>query len=275
MTVEIVHFNPRRHIIPGPIGRRLPWTRPLNNFGDLLGPLMVERIVQDEGLVDARQHRRLVSIGSVMALSAAGDVVWGTGVNGKSKGVGGAPELDVRAVRGPHTRAALLDAGQSVPEVYGDPGLLWSRFWPREFYTHRTTRSVTHVPNYNDARTRREPHLSPLGEPHQIIGAIAESDFVCGSSLHAIVLAESFGIPARLVRSQAEPSFKYDDYYAGTGRPDYRAATSVAEAVAMGGERSPAWDADALLAAFPRDLWVRTMTAPASTRRNGPGRTGG
>lgn len=33
-------------------------------------------------------------------------------------------KLDVRAVRGPVTRAILMDYGYSVPEVYGDPAII-------------------------------------------------------------------------------------------------------------------------------------------------------
>ena len=38
------------------------------------------------------------------------------------------------------------------------------------------------------------------------------------SSLHGIVIAEAYGVPAVLVASSTEPVFKYEDYYAGTGR---------------------------------------------------------
>jgi pyruvyltransferase len=114
------------------------------------------------------------------------------------------------------------------------------------------------IPNLNDLG-RRE-FASPMAVPptapiDEILGTIAASDLVVGSSLHAIVVAESFGIPARLVRSGAEPTLKYDDYYRGSGRVRYRVAQTVDEAVRMGGETPPVWDCDALLAAFPRDLW--------------------
>jgi pyruvyltransferase len=88
-----------------------------------------------------------------------------------------------------------------------------------------------------------------------VLQTIAASEFVTGSSLHAIVIAESLGIPARLMRSSHEPEFKYLDYYLGSGRRGYEAAGSAGEAMARGGEPAPRWDPDPLLAAFPRDLW--------------------
>jgi pyruvyltransferase len=258
MPVEVVHFNPTRKR-PGLLGRVLP-RRPLNNFGDLIGPLLVDHIATQRRLVQPRERRRLVAVGSIMKMTEPGDAVWGTGVNGKSMDLGAAPELDVRAVRGPRTRELLRKAGTDVPEVYGDPALLWSLFWPREFYLDQNPRKRHHavsvVPNFHDRNSMRGPNvIDPLNDVHNVIREIAMSDFVCGSSLHGIVLAEAFGIPARLVVPGTEPSFKYDDYYEGTGRPSYSVASNVREAIELGGERPPEWSPDRLLDAFPSDLF--------------------
>lgn len=265
MAVEIVHFNPRVRR-DGPLGRLLPRRR-LNNFGDLIGPVLVDRILSELGVTQPAERRRLVAVGSIMKLTRPGDVVWGAGVNGKSMDTGAAPRLDVRAVRGPHTRRLLREAGTEVPEVYGDPALLWSRFWPAEYYgmgargDDRVPVSV--VPNFHDRWAMRGGHMiDPLQRPHSVIRDIVRSDFVCGSSLHGVIIAESFGIPARLVKPGAEPSFKYDDYYAGTGRDTYGVASTVEEAIAMGGERPPVWDPVKLLEAFPADIYQSSTREP-------------
>lgn len=258
MTVEVVHFNPRRRR-HGLLGKVLP-KRPLNNFGDLLGPLIVEQIVKERSLNEPSAKKRVATVGSIMRLTQPGDVVWGSGINGKTMSLGAAPDLDVRAVRGPRTADALAAAGVLVPRIFGDPALLWTRWWPRDSYlTEEPLKPISVVPNHNERFSFRGPTMvDPIGEPHQIIGRIARSEFVCGSSLHGIVLAEAMGIPARLIRSTAEPAFKYDDYYFGTGRPDYAVAGSVDEAISMGGESPPIFDAEALLAAFPADLWEKS-----------------
>jgi pyruvyltransferase len=269
MPVDLVHWNPSRLVLPGRLGKVVPWRRPINNFGDLLGPIIVAQILSERRLVERTvQSSRLLTVGSIMKMSRPGDVIWGTGVNGKSMDVGGGAELDVRAVRGPKTREVLQAAGAQVPEVYGDPGLLWASFWPREQYLseqgHGRIRGVTVVPNLHDwsSYSRRDGAISPRRAPSDVIREIALSDFVCGSSLHGIVLAESFGIPARLIAPKHEPRFKYDDYYQGTGRRGFSPAGSVEEAVAMGGEIAPVWDVDALLRAFPSDLWVESGQVP-------------
>lgn len=259
MPVEVVHFNPLRRQ-PGLLGRFRP-KRPLNNFGDLIGPVIVGEIVKRRRLEELSRPTRLLAVGSIMRMSRPGDTVWGAGVNGKSMDAGAAPNIDVRAVRGPRTAKLLRELGTSVPDVYGDPALLWPHFWPLESYRQgvpdESLRDMSVVPNLYDRDRMTGPHLiDPLQDPFAAVREIALSNFVCGSSLHGIVIAEAFGIPARLIQPGTEPDFKYDDYYRGTGRSTFTPAKDVEEAIRMGGERPARVDSAALLEAFPDDLWT-------------------
>lgn len=258
MPVDVIHFNPLRRR-SGLMGKLMP-RRPLNNFGDLIGPIIVSELVRYMGLSEPIERKRLLAVGSIMKLSQYGDTVWGAGINGKSMDAGAAPNLDVRAVRGPRTRDELIRRGTRVPEVYGDPALLWPRFWPLDYYRNevapRALRPVCIVPNFHDHATTHGAHvIDPLQDPSAVVREIALSEFVCGSSLHGIVIAEAFGIPARLVQPGAEPSFKYMDYYEGTGRTNFNPARSVEEALSLGGEPAINFDGSALVEAFPCDLW--------------------
>ena len=240
----------------------------MNNFGDLLGPMIVSKIVLDSGLVEPATRHRLLAVGSILNLARTGDVIWGIGANGKTLDHPAAyRELDIRAVRGPLSRAFLQAKGHAVPDVYGDPGMLVGRLWPRE-HTARgfRPRAVTVVPNLNDMHLAagRSDAVDPTSDVWGMLGTIAASDLVVGSSLHSIVVAESFGVPARLVTSSAEPRFKFEDYYRGSGRHEFRPAPDVDTAIAWGGEPLPSWNPKPLLDAFPRDLWVNASAgAPA------------
>jgi len=257
VAVDVVHWNPKYPVVPGRVGRLIPLRRPVKNFGDLLGPVLVDRILAERGLDETHGSGRLLTVGSILHFAQPGDVVWGSGINGKEAKPVGSADLDVRAVRGPVTRRVLREAGIDVPEVYGDPGLLWGRFWPREHYLSGARREVGLVPNLHDwRRYGSDPRaINPQGDPHQVISKIAHCDFVVATSLHGVVVAESLGIPARLLAPSTESMHKYHDYYRGTGRDGVHMAATVAEAIEMGGERPPRWDADSLLAAFPLDLW--------------------
>jgi pyruvyltransferase len=261
LAVELFHWNPTRPRIRGRVGRYLPFTAPVDNFGDLLGPVVVQEIVERQGLVAAADQpdRRLFSIGSVMHFARTGDTVWGTGVNGKiAQDKHLFEDLDVRAVRGPLTRSFLSERGIRVPAVFGDPGLLVGRLWEREQLARGfERRSHSIVPNFHDYPSqRREPNtVNPRDPIWDVIGQIAASDFVVGSSLHGVIVAESLGIPARLVRSGTETAFKYEDYYLGSGRGGHTPGESAAEALSLGGEPPIDWDPEPLLASFPADLW--------------------
>ncbi|WP_382307714.1 polysaccharide pyruvyl transferase family protein [Herbiconiux sp. UC225_62] len=238
----------------------------MNNFGDLLGPMIVLELLRRRGIDPsvATNRRRLVSVGSVMHIARAGDVVWGSGVNGKFVDRIPPTELDIRAVRGPRTARILRSAHLEVPDVYGDPGLLTGMLWPRDGLAEERERSqVLVVPNLNDfGRMKKFPSttgirlLNPQLPIEQCLRAIANADLVVGSSLHGIVVAESFGVPARLVKSVSEPGFKYEDYFLGSGRTSVGAAATVSDAIKLGGHDPLAWDSTPLLEAFPYDLWV-------------------
>jgi pyruvyltransferase len=269
-SINVVHWNPSRPVIAGRLGKLIPIKKPINNFGDLLGPIIVDRMVELNGLPQAndnRNEKRLLAVGSILRLARTGDVVWGIGANGKSlEGAFGFDSLDVRAVRGPLTAEFLRRKGIAVPEVFGDPGLLVGRLWEFEHWRGiRGARDVTVIPNLNDATSKvwDSRIVDPRSEVTSVIKAISSSRFVTGSSLHAIVVAESFGIPARLIRSDKEPEFKYLDYYRGTGRSGFTPASSIEEAVDMGGEAPPQWDSEPLMNAFPRDLWQTDSLRPS------------
>lgn len=262
--VRVVRWNPEH---PG--GGRV------DNFGDLLGPLVVRRVVGER--TAAHSGPSLLTIGSILQFAERGDVVWGSGINGKLRAGRIDPRraLDVRAVRGPLTAAALEATGVGVPTTSGDPALLLPSVFPESralAAPDRRRHPVVVVPNVNDHDLDAAGYhvVSPIGDPWRVIGEVLTGALVVGSSLHAIITAEAYGLPARAVRSASESIIKYVDYYEGTGRRGVRIAESVEQAVALGGvEPAPVFDSAALTDAFPEDLWTgrRTAREPLGPRR--------
>ena len=75
--VEVYGWNPVRPRFRGPIGRRIPIKRAVNNFGDLIGPLVVRLLLERRGVREsAGSGRRLLSVGSVLHFAHDGDTVW-------------------------------------------------------------------------------------------------------------------------------------------------------------------------------------------------------
>lgn len=265
--IELYSWNPGRPLLPGLVGRRLARAgyvgRPVNNFGDLLGPAIVRRILARAHVDESTSSSdaRLFSIGSVLHFANDGDTVWGTGRNGKEDDAAHKfASLDVRAVRGPLTAKFLKDRGIAVPAVFGDPGVLTADLFPELVPASGSPKhALTIVPNLNDLPRypKGDEILDPRRPLEECLERIANSALVVGSSLHGIIVADSFGVPARLIGSAHESSFKYQDYYLGTGRQMPQTASSIDEAIELGGAEMMHYDESALLDAFPYDLWGR------------------
>ncbi|GAA1510621.1 polysaccharide pyruvyl transferase family protein [Agromyces terreus] len=230
------------------------------------------------------KRERLLSVGSVMHFAKPGDHVWGSGINGKvAQPVRvRAGDLHVHAVRGPLSRKYLASRGHDVPEVYGDPALLIAHVDDRFCLAGAVKlRRRLVVPNLNDAsRYRHHPDaVSPLADPIDIARLIASSEFVVGSSLHAMVLADVYGVPSRPLVSGHESTFKYEDYYSGTGRELPEFALDIDHADKLGAVQAAMFNPQPLIASFPKELF-RSATessegAPSSNRahRRGSGTT--
>lgn len=236
--------------------------RPQNgfsNFGDALSQVLVERMIGQQIEV-GEGNPKLLGMGSIMSYARDGDVIWGTGVNGKTKEKDYLfTHLDVRAVRGPLTRAFLLKRGIHCPEVYGDPTLLLPYYFPELKKAENPSHDYIVVPHFSDEYLFTENMVSVKEPWDVVVGKILDSKFVIASALSGVIVAEAFGIPARLLqvnnKSNTEDLFKYTDYYQGTGRPDFKFATSIEEALQMGGEPMPTCDLEKLRGAFPFELF--------------------
>jgi pyruvyltransferase len=225
------------------------------NFGDALSPKIVEKIIKKNLVNDKSYGQKMLAVGSILHFAKDNDVIWGSGLNGKVPlGSHKFTALDVRAVRGPLTRKFLISKGIKCPEVYGDPALLMSLLFP-ELKASPTLDYIV-IPNMNEMdEFKNFPNLVlPTQDCMAVVEQILKAKFVIAGSLHGIVVAEAFGIPARLIRiTEKENIFKYKDYYYGTGRKKFRIAYSLQEAIEMGGEPMPIVDLNLLLESFPYD----------------------
>lgn len=259
---QIVHWNPRRRLGRSGLLRRVPLVKREDNFGDLLGPLIVERICHRLKLGEAvSKSQRLATVGSIINVVARdGDIIWGSGIHGNYLPLNEPfPKLDIRAVRGPLTATLLRQSGNTVPDVFGDPALLIPYLWSDpQLGIDRGTGGTVYVPNYYDIDYAPPNSLNPRGDVFKRVRIIASAERVVASSLHGIVIAEAYGIPAVLVASRSERLFKYEDYYGGTGREVPEVASNWESALSTR-PASPltTWDPSPLLESFPSELWSK------------------
>lgn len=246
------------------------WRKPnFQNFGDHVSLHIVERILGKSVQVYCKGEvadKRLLAVGSLLGAARENDVLWGTGMNGKLKLENYQfTNLDVRAVRGPLTRQFLSEHFQiEAPQIYGDPALLFPYLFPEFKRSETPSIDVLIIPHYSEEalfpKTSHNHIVYPSEPWDHVIRTILDSRFVISSSLHGVVIAEAYGIPARYLRvTEHEPMLKYQDYYLGTNRPNFRYATSVLEALHMHGEPPFECDLKTLYDAFPLDFWPGTQ----------------
>jgi pyruvyltransferase len=169
--------------------------------------------------------------------------------------------LDVRAVRGPATREFLIrEYGIHVPETFGDPAMLLPVLFP-ELQRNTIPGRIGIIPHFRNrgqfpdsSETVRV--ILPNQDPAKVVAEILRCEFVIAGSLHGIIVAEAFGIPARWLNNCAdEPDLKYFDYYASTQRHP-RFATTLKEAELLGGEAGIGgrFNSQKLLNSFPSEI---------------------
>ena len=170
-------------------------------------------------------------------------------------------KLDIRAVRGPLTRNILLELGYKVPEIYGDPAILLPLFYQPSLSTNKKKEYIVipHESHYKEYQEKTYPVLSTLTNDWEgFIKEILSSKLVISSSLHGIIIAEAYGIPAIFLDETENPDqLKYDDYYYSTQRIQYVKAKTVEECLQLTPEKIPDFTQmqHDLLKAFPTNLF--------------------
>lgn len=223
-----------------------------SNFGDELSAFIVSKVLDTAvRQVPKNEIGKLLGIGSILHQAKDNDVIWGSGINGKylNKKIK-AKNLTILSVRGPLTQKYLIECGYDVPAIYGDPAILAPLYYQAKEFNEKSEFSyVPHFSELGDIDEHLMKHvINPTLPYKQVIDKICNSKLVLSSSLHGLILAETYGIPAVLIRSNPnEPIFKYEDYFRGTGRESATFASTIAEGLKMAPTKPLKVDQEALL----------------------------
>lgn len=247
-----------------------------SNLGDELAIPICKWMLEKRNLtIDKHVSRKkhLITVGSGVLASFQNATIWGSGIG--FNGLKGKwwekyfdaehRQLDIRAVRGPMTRDVLLKLGHNCPEVYGDPGILMPLIYQPDYnVVNRGGQDFCIIPQYATEIEVRKYFSDDLiismntDDYKSVIDKIVSCKKVYSSSLHGIILAESYGVPAVFFRGIAKAiDFKYQDYYASTGRFDVPMANNLAEAWSFDAPEIPDLTQlqEGLMNVFPYDLW--------------------
>jgi len=235
------------------------------NVGDLLSKVTFDYLLEYKGIksLKARHTIRITFIGSVIQFLTADAVIYGSGFLFEYVAQHFAKKklkLDVRAVRGPLTRAKLEEIGYDAPEVYGDPAILLPIFYtPVIAADKKDFLVIPHWKTVDKYINMGYPVLSPLtADWKNFINEVASAKLVISSSLHGIIIAEAYGVPAVLLDEVEKGNlFKYEDYFLSTGRNEFSKVKTVEEGLNIAVPSLPDLEKMKmdLLNAFPVDLF--------------------
>lgn len=241
---------------------KLHWWRG-NNFGDELSRYIVEKLIKNKypcddfviQWVDKLHNRKLFAIGSLLTSQCllTDSYVWGTGVLCKCNMLKAPVKLfplnrklmyeyrrqkcryfnGISAVRGKLTRELLTKQGVKCPDIYGDPGILISRYYTPKSYEKKYKYGLIlhwiHVKQFGLDTDFMNFHLVDI----QRVGAKGVEDFidelvqcekVFTTSLHGLIVAQAYGIPAQWIKFSGFPihhqdeDFKFYDYFSGVNQ---------------------------------------------------------
>lgn len=198
----------------------LYWFREAN-WGDALSPVLVMLLSgKPVRHTKAPYCDRYMAIGSILGGAYCRTVVWGSGFIREGEMVMEPPKA-ICAVRGPLTRAALVQAGIHCPEVYGDPALLLPRFFNPGVETRF---AVGIIPHYVDkghpwlVTCARDPNVKIVDVESGIcefVRDVKSCAIILSSSLHGLICADSYAIPnawIQLSDNVIGGHFKFHDY---------------------------------------------------------------
>lgn len=205
------------------------------NWGDDLNVPLVEFI---SGKTPDSVRRKFVAppgestylvLGSILHWADENTIVWGSGFISADRRMSCQPK-ELHAVRGPKSREILLAQGIDCPKVFGDPALLYPRFYKLNIIEKKYKLGI--IPHHIDKGVplleafQNEDGILVIdiqGSINQVVDDICSCERVASSCLHGVICADSYGIPSTWIKFSDRViggGFKFRDYFASVGRKD-------------------------------------------------------
>lgn len=203
------------------------------NWGDFVNVKLAE-LISGKAIIPYKfscKKETIAMMGSILPWAIDRDtIVWGSGTLSSQDPFWDTIEkpLSVRAVRGPLTRQLLLSRGIECPEIYGDPALLFPRYYTSNVEKRYKYGVILHVSTKTNETIYSKLNtilgggnmliINPkqFSQWHSFIDDICSCEAIVSSSLHGIIIADAYEIPnvwISLDENHPDDNFKFKDYY--------------------------------------------------------------
>lgn len=192
------------------------WFKNPPNYGDILTPYILKRL----GIHHQFANRMLCDslfVGSIAKWARPNVNVYGSGFISKKDPV--CPTAKYHFVRGQLSRQMVLDAGGECPAIYGDAALIL----PKLISAEKQIYEVGYTPHGVEFNLfPNDAHKIQLysSDVVKTTKEITKCKRIISSSLHGIIVAMAYGIPAAYVSMSNKLSgdgMKFTDFYRSVG----------------------------------------------------------
>lgn len=216
---------------PSSIPVKIIWCNSLN-IGDTITPYIALQEGCSPVLAEDENDTtfKILGCGSILNWNRQNTHIWGAGIATRETFT---LKKDVTAslVRGPISEEMLVASGFKGNVAWGDPALLMvDYYWPK----HSKTTKLGVIPHYVDIEeaTRIFGPYTVIGDVkilnvfqpiEHFIDELLDCDMVISSSLHGIILADTYGVDnaqAVFTDKIGGDGTKYRDYFESVGRDD-------------------------------------------------------
>lgn len=199
------------------------------NWGDDVSLILVELLTKKKVIPYTfafQKKEHYLCIGSIIQwYSDNNAVIWGAGL--MSSKVSFAPPKKVLAVRGPLTRKQFINNNIECPETYGDPALLFPRFYKPKVKKKFKLGVILHfsevskinfeIPESLNKNDILKINIAKYGHWKSFIDKILSCECIITSSLHGVIISDAYLIPNLWASfssyKSADNNFKFRDYY--------------------------------------------------------------
>ena len=189
------------------------------NYGDILTPFLLANLNLNYEFA-RREKAEAMMVGSIAKWARPGMHIFGSGFIRQADEV--CKNANWHWVRGPLSRQKIIDSGGKCSEIYGDAAFLLPEILDGVSQIH----DIGIVPHHVDFDDVKKAHpdfpvidlLNP--DVRKVTEQITSCRAIISSSLHGLIVAHAYGIPAAWVKFSDRlhgDGLKFADHFASIG----------------------------------------------------------
>lgn len=202
------------------------------NFGDELSPLILKFLINKyqvniEYILNKDSKINMCFIGSLIGWSNMNYnnlYILGGGIRTETDKIKKNKNMKVFSIRGPLSKKYLEKFDYYVPDIFGDPALLISRFYtPKNIKECKDKIGIVgHLTNFHKYKNISNKFIliKPTWLWNEVIDYITSCKLILSSSLHGLIVADAYNIPNIWLNEYPlnEGEFKFKDYFKSQNR---------------------------------------------------------